>query len=161
MAQLARGVLRQKIPPLQRALAAQFSAHHRFLVAQQLAHIDYRDLLIEQVGAEIARRLQASAAEERRLQASAAEERRLLQPLPGVGQRTAEVILAEIGTDMSRFPSAGHLASWVGLCPGNQQSAGKRLSGRTRKGSPWLRTALVEAAQAAVHKKQPTYLAAQ
>lgn len=151
IAQLARGVLREKIPQLERALAGQFNAHHRFLVAQQLAHIDFLDLLIERVGAEIATRLQADAA------AALC----LLQTLPGVGQRTAEVILAEIGTDMSRFPSAGHLASWVGLCPGNQESAGKRLSGRTRKGSPWLRAALVEAAQAAAHMKQPTYLAAQ
>lgn len=151
MAQLARGVLREKIPQLERALVGQFHAHHRFLVAQQLAHIDFLDLLIERVGAEIATRLQADAA------AALC----LLQTLPGVGQRTAEVILAEIGTDMSRFPSAGHLASWVGLCPGNQESAGKRLSGRTRKGSPWLRAALVEAAQAAAHMKQPTSLAAQ
>jgi transposase len=118
MAQLARGVLRQKIPQLQRALAGQFSAHHRFLVAQQLAHLDALDLLMEQVGEEIATRLDPHA-----------EELRLLQTLPGVGQRTAEVILAEIGSDMSRFPSAGHLASWIGLCPGNQESAGKRQSG--------------------------------
>jgi transposase len=72
-----------------------------------------------------------------------------LATIPGVGQRTAEGILAEIGTDLSRFPSAGHLASWAGLCPGQDESAGKRRSGKTRKGSPWLRTLLVEAANAA------------
>jgi transposase len=83
-----------------------------------------------------------------------------LQTIPGVGQRTAQVLLAEIGADLSRFPSAGHLASWAGRCPGNDESAGKRRSGRTRKGNVWLRTALVEAAQAAARTKD-TYLAAQ
>jgi transposase len=70
--------------------------------------------------------------------------------MPGIKRRLAEVLLAEIGADMRRFPSARHLASWTGMCPGNHESAGKRLSGRTRKGSPWLRTALVEATHAAV-----------
>jgi transposase len=83
-----------------------------------------------------------------------------LSTIPGIKRRLAEVILAEIGTDMSRFPSAGHLASWAGICPGNHESAGKRLTGRTRKGSPWLRTALVEAAQAASRSKD-CYLSAQ
>jgi transposase len=151
LAQLAYGTLRGKMPQLERALAGQFSAHQRFLVAHQLAHIDALDQLMDQLSAEITARL-----------APAAVEVTLLQTLPGVGQRTAEVIVAEIGTDMTRFPSAGHLASWVGLCPGNQESAGKHQSGRTRKGSPWLRSALVEAAQSAGRmKRQPTYLAAQ
>lgn len=151
MAQLARGTLRGKIPQLERALAGQFSAHQRFIVAHQLAHIDALDQLMDEVSEEITARL-----------AIAAEEVILLQSLPGIGQRTAEVVLAEIGTDMTRFPSAGHLASWVGLCPGNQESAGKRQSGRTRKGSPWLRAALVEAAQSAGRmKRQPTYVASQ
>ena len=83
-----------------------------------------------------------------------------LETIPGIKRRLAEMILAEIGTDMSRFPSAGHLASGAGMCPGNHESAGKRLSGRTRKGSPWLRTALVEAAQAASRCKD-SYLSAQ
>ena len=83
-----------------------------------------------------------------------------LQTIPGVGRRTTEVLLAEIGADLSRFPTARHLASWAGLCPGNDESAGKRRSGRTRQGSPWLRTALVEAAQAAARTKD-TYLATQ
>jgi transposase len=151
MAQLARGTLRGKIPQLERALAGQFSAHQRFLVAHQLAHIDALDHLMDEMSEEITARL-----------ATAAEEVTLVQSLPGIGQRTAEVLIAEIGTDMTRFPSAGHLASWVGLCPGNQESAGKRQSGRTRKGSPWLRSALVEAAQAAGRmKRHPTYVAAQ
>jgi transposase len=83
-----------------------------------------------------------------------------LQTIPGVGPRTAEVLVAEIGIDMTRFPSARHLASWAGMCPGNHESAGKRLSGTTRHGSPWLRSALVEAAHAAGRTKD-TYLAAQ
>jgi transposase len=83
----------------------------------------------------------------------------LLDTIPGINQRAAEGILAEIGIEMSRFPSAGHLASWAGMCPGNHESAGKRLSGKTNKGSPWLRHFLVEAAHAAAHTKN-TYLAA-
>jgi hypothetical protein len=83
-----------------------------------------------------------------------------LQTIPGMSRRTAEVLLAEIGADLSRFPSAWHLAFWAGLCPGNDESAGKRRSGRTRKGSPWLRSALVEAARAAARTKD-AYLAAQ
>jgi transposase len=77
----------------------------------------------------------------------------LLVTIPGVDRRTAEVVLAEIGTDMARFPSAGHLASWAGLCPGNNESAGKHRAGTTRKGSKWLRTALVQAANAAARTK--------
>jgi transposase len=83
----------------------------------------------------------------------------LLDSIPGINQRAAEGILAEIGIDMSRFPTAAHLASWAGMCPGHHESAGQRLSGKTRKGSPWLRKLLVEAAHAAAHSKN-TYLAA-
>jgi transposase len=85
---------------------------------------------------------------------------RLVIGIPGVGRRVAEVVLAEIGTDMSRFPTAGHLASWAGMCPGNNESAGKHRSGRTRHGSKWLRIALVEAGHAA-GKSKGTYLGAQ
>src|SRR5262249_18046616 len=84
----------------------------------------------------------------------------LLRTIPGVEQRTAETLVAEIGPNMSRFPTAGHLASWAGMCPGNNESAGKRRSGRTRKGDGWLRTALIEAAWAGARSKG-TYLAAQ
>ena len=76
-----------------------------------------------------------------------------LETIPGIGRRTAEVLAAEIGLDMSHFPTAGHLASWAGMCPGNHESAGKRKTGKTRKGSKWLRRALVQAAQAAARKK--------
>jgi transposase len=149
LAQLARGRLREKIPPLEQALAGQFDPQQRFLFAQQLAHINLLDASLERVSAEIAERLRPFEPTLERL-----------QTLPGVGRRTAQVLLAEIGADLSRPPSAGHFASWAGLCPGNDESAGKRRSGRTRKGSPWLRTALVEAAQAAA-RTQDTSLAAQ
>jgi len=149
LAQLARGRLREKLPQLEQALAGQFGPHQRFLIAQQLAHIDFLDASLERVSAEIGDRLRPFEPEVERL-----------QTIPGVGRRTAEVLVAEIGIELTRFPSAGHLASWAGLCPGNDESAGKRRSGRTRKGSPWLRTALVEAAQAAARTKE-TYLAAQ
>ncbi len=83
-----------------------------------------------------------------------------MDAIPGIGRYVAEALIAEIGTDMSRFPTARHLASWAGMCPGNRESAGKRQSGKTRKGSPWLRTLLVQAAHAAGRTKG-TYLSAQ
>ncbi len=148
LADLARGKLRAKLPALERALVGQFGPHQRFLVARQLAHLDFLDEAIAQVSAEI---------EERIRPYSDAVER--LDTIPGVGRRTAEVLVAEIGTDMGRFPTDAHLASWAGMCPGSDESAGKRRSGRTRKGNRWLRTALVEAAQAAA-RTRGTYLAA-
>ena len=175
VAALARGRLREKLPQLERALSGSVGAHQRFLVARQLAHLDSLEELIEQVSTEIAARLRPfespdppgepapppapdGAAGEPAAPREAALVR--LLTLPGVGRRTAEVLLAEIGTDMTRFRTAGHLASWAGLCPGNHESAGKRRSGRTRKGSRWLRSALVQAAHAAA--RQPgTYFAAQ
>jgi transposase len=149
LAQLARGRLRTKIPQLERALAGRVAPHQQFLLAQQLAHLDYLDEAIERVSAEVAERLRP---------VEAAVER--LDTIPGVGRRTAEILLAEIGPDMARFPTAGHLASWAGMCPGHDESAGKRRSGKTRRGSPWLRQALVEAAQAA-GRTRGTYLSAQ
>jgi transposase len=149
LAELAQGRLRDKRPALAAALRGQIGAHQRFLLAQQLAHIEQLEATIAAVSAEIAERLRPFAAEQARL-----------QTIPGVGQRTAQVILAEIGADMSRFPSAGHLASWAGMCPGNNESAGKRRSGQTRKGNLALRAALIEAAHAAARSKG-TYLAAQ
>ncbi len=149
LADLARGRLRDKAPALAQALRGRMGAHQRFLLARQLAHIDFLDEQIAQVTAELAERLQPEEDDLDRLAG-----------IPGVSRRIAEILVAEIGTDMSRFSTAGHLASWAGMCPGNNESAGKRLSGRTRKGSPALRTALVEAAHAAAHTKG-TYLAAQ
>jgi transposase len=149
LAQFARGRMRAKIPRLERALAGRFAAHQRFMVAQQLAHIDYLDEVIDRVSAEVAERVAPF---------EAAIER--LDVIPGVGRRTAETLVAEIGTDMSRFPTAAPLASWAGVCPGQHESAGKQHTGKTRKGSPWLRQALIEAASAA-GKTKSTYLAAQ
>jgi len=149
MAQLAQGRLRDTLPALERALAGRVGSHQRFLLARQLAHIAFLDASITEVSTEIAERLRPCAAELEQL-----------ATIPGVGRRTAEVLVAEIGTDMSRFPTSGHLASWAGMCPGNDESAGKRRSGKTRKGSPWLRSTLIEAARAAGRTKG-TYLAAQ
>jgi len=140
--------LKEKLPDLERALAGRFGGHQRFLVARQLRHIGELDQLIAEVSQEIGERMRPFEAQIT-----------LLDTILGVGRWTAEVILAEIGTDMTRFPTAGHLASWAGMCPGNDESAGKRKSGRTRKGSPWLRVALTEAAYAAGRGK--TYLSAQ
>jgi transposase len=149
LADLARGKLREKQADLKRALSGRLGAHQRFLLARQLAHIDFLDAQIEQVSMEIAERLRPFE-----------EAITRLDTIPGIARRTAEVLLAEVGADMRRFPTAAHLASWAGMCPGQHESAGKRKTGRTRKGSPWLRAALVEAAQAAGHTKR-TYLGAQ
>jgi transposase len=148
LAELAAGRLREKLPQLERALAGSLGAHQRFLLGQQLAHIDFLESQIAQVSAEVEARL-------RPFETAIAR----LDTLPGVGRRTAETLVAEIGTDLSRFPSAGHLASWAALCPGNRESAGKRLSGKTRKGNAYLRAVLIEAAHAAARTKN-TYIAA-
>jgi transposase len=149
LADLAQGKLRAKLPQLERALTGRVGPHQRFLLARQLAHVADPDELVAQVSAEIEARLRPAAAAAARL-----------DTIPGIGRRTAEVLLAEVGPEVTRFPTAAHLASWAGMCPGNRESAGKRLSGRTRTGSPWLRAALVEAAQAAGRSRQ-TYLGAQ
>jgi transposase len=148
LAELARGRLRPKIPALREALAGRFDHHHGAIVAEGLAHIDGLDASIARVSGEIDRLVEPHR--------WALE---LLDTIPGVSQRTAEVIIAEIGVDMSVFPTAGHLASWAGLCPGNNQSAGKRGNTATRPGSPWLQKALVEAALAA-SRSRGTYLSA-
>jgi transposase len=149
LAALAQGKPRRKRPRLARALVGRVGPHQRFLLAQQLAHLDGLDELIERVTAGIHERLRPFTAAVVRLDG-----------IPGVGPRTAENLLAEVGAALSRFPSAAHLASWAGMCPGNDESAGKRRRGRTRKGNPWLRSALIEAAQAAA-RTRGTYLAAQ
>jgi transposase len=149
LAGYARGRMRSKRALLEQALQGRVTEHHRLLLKEHLAHIDALDEQIDHLSAEIRERLQPFEAQLRRL-----------ETIPGIKRRVAEVILAEIGPEMGRFPSARHLASWAGMCPGNKESGGKRLSGKTRKGSPWLRTALVEAAHAATHSKD-CYLTAQ
>lgn len=148
MAQFARGRMRGKRDQLEQALTGHFQSHHRFLITEHLTHIDTLEQGIDRLSTEIAERLLPYE----KLLAR-------LETIPGIKRRLAEIILAEIGPEMSRFPSAQHLASWAGMCPGNHESAGKRLSGKTRKGSQWLRTALVEAAHAASHCKK-CYLSA-
>ena len=148
LAELAKGRLRSKIPALKEALEGSFSAHHAFMVGNILAHVDYLEESIARLSAEIERVI-----------APLCEEVALLSTIPGVDRRTAETLIAEIGVDMSRFASSGHLASWAGMCPGNEESAGKRRSGKTRKGSKWLRSALTEAAHAAARTKG-SYLSA-
>ena len=149
MAELARGKLRSKLPELTQALAGQMGSHQRFMLTEQLAHIDDLDQTIARLDAEIEERMGPFEEVITRLDA-----------IPGVGRRTAEVIIAEVGTDMGRFPTAEHLASWAGMCPGNNESAGKRKTGKTRKGDSALRRALIEAAHAAGRKRN-SYLRAQ
>jgi transposase len=149
MANLARGSLRTKREQLATTLRGSFGAHQRLVLASQLRHLDFLTAELDRLNTEVAERLRPHDGVIERLDA-----------IPGVGRRVAEQVLAEVGPDVARFPTAAHLASWAGLCPGNHESAGKRLSGRTRKGNGWLRAALVEAAWGAAHTRQ-SYLAAQ
>jgi transposase len=142
LADLARGQLRKKLPALQRALVGRFKPVHAFLLEQILAKIDYLDEALERLTAEIDRRVTPF---EPMLTA--------LDTIPGIDRRGAISLLAETGGDMTRFPSAPHLCSWAGMCPGHDESAGKRRSGKTRKANRYLRTTLIQAALAASHKK--------
>ncbi len=155
MANLARGRMRNKIPELEKALTGRVQPHHRFVLAQQLDHIDYIDEKIESFNVEIEQQLErmnwpdgpiepdASQGADKGSQGADEPEPALtwstavalLDTIPGVDQRTAEVILAEMGLDMNRFPTDAHLASWAGLAPGNHQSGGKRYSGRKPRGT--------------------------
>ncbi|MBV8398542.1 MAG: IS110 family transposase [Acetobacteraceae bacterium] len=143
-----RGV---KAPPekLRAALQGRVTEAHRFLLRLHLRQVDALDAAITEIDAEVDRDLDPFR-----------DAVRLLRSIPGVSDLTAQVIVSEIGIDMSRFPTAGHLISWAGLCPRNDESAGKRRSTRLRKGAPWLKTTLVQCAWAASHKKA-SYLQAQ
>ena len=149
MAELARGALRKKLPALKEALNGNFSAHHALIVSHILAHLDDLDEIIQALTTEIEERL-----------APFAQKVQLLTTIDGVAERTAQVILAELSPDMSRFATDRHAASWAAICPGNDESAGKRRSGRIRKANNHLRTALIESANAAIRKRN-TYLRAQ
>ncbi len=149
LADLARGRLRAKRDQLAQAVVGRFATHHAFMITEQLSHLDYLDEAMERVSTEIEQRLQDEW-----------EAVKLLDSVPGISQRAAEIVVAELGVDLHRFPSAKHLASWAGMCPGNKESGGKRLSGKTRKGNVWLRQVLIEIAHVASKTKE-TYLAAQ
>jgi transposase len=149
LADLARGVLRKKLPALREALEGRFDAEHALVVGQILAHIDFLDAAIARLSDAIEQQI-----------APLAPAVELLCTIPGVERRAAEVLIAETGGDMTAFPTAAHLASWAGVCPGNNESAGKRRSGRSRRGSKWLRGTLIEAARAAARTRD-TYLNAQ
>ena len=141
LAELARGRLRKKLPELRRALQGRFRPHHAFLIEQIFAKIDFLDETLDRLTAELDRRLVPF---EPMLKA--------LDTIPGVDRIGAISIVAETGGDMSRFPTAGHLCSWAAMCPGNNESAGKRRSGKTRKGNRYLRETLIQAALGASHK---------
>ena len=149
LASLAHRQLKATPSDLNDALRGRVTKHHRFLLRLHLQQIDAFDAAI----AEIDKEVEANLAPFR----SAVD---ILTSIPGVGQLAARVIVAEIGTDMSRFPTAGHLISWAGLCPKNDESAGKRRSTRLRKGAPWLKATLIQCAWAATRKKDG-YLRAQ
>jgi transposase len=141
LADLARGMLRKKLPALQRALQGRFRPHHAFLLQQVLAKIDFLDETLERLTAEIDRRLVPF---EPVLAA--------LDTIPGVNRTGATSIVAETGADMRHFLTAGHLCSWAAMCPGQNESAGKRHSGKTRKGNRYLRAALIQTGLSATRK---------
>ena len=142
LAELARGRLRGKIPLLERAAQGNFSEHHRFLLEQWVGMWDELEVRIAKFDRRIEEQMRPFAATQQ-----------AWKSLPGIDQRTAETIVAEMGADMNQFPSAAHAASWAGLCPGEEESAGKRQSGRTRQGNVWLKRALTQAAWGASFTK--------
>lgn len=154
LALMAKGKLKSKRAQLKQSLTGCLTPTQRFLLKELLEQYDQLQSAIDRTTQEIQTQIETSPDP---LVSKAVE---LLQTIPGVGQRVAETIVSEIGTDMSRFPSDAHLASWAGICPGNHQSAGKQLSGKTRKGNVYLRGALTQAGWAATRTKQ-TYLSAQ
>jgi transposase len=151
LAELAKRRLRGKIPQLQEALHGNFTEHHRFMLEKLLEHLRQLEEQIEQFTARIEERIGSLAD---------AETMQRLDAIPGVNRTTIENVIAEIGTDMEAFPTPEHLSSWSGMCPGNEESAGKRIRSRTTKGNRWLRRALVAAGWAASYTKD-TYLSAQ
>ena len=142
LADLAQRRLRVKIPQLRQAVPGRFNDHHAVLVRELLAHLDYLDAAIARLDARVDELMGPFVAARDRL-----------MTIPGIKKRTAEIVIAEIGVDMGRFPTPAQLASWAGVCPGNNESAGKRRHGRTRHGDPWLASALIEAAWGAARTR--------
>jgi transposase len=151
MAELARGRMRRQIPALREALEGRVTAHHRFMLTQLLAHLSQLESQVETFNARIQEAIRPFLSRED-------EER--LDAIPGMNRISIENVVAEIGTNMSQFPTAKHLASWAGMCPGNEESAGKRKRTKTTKGNRWVRRALCEAAWAAARTRE-SYLGAQ
>jgi len=170
MAEMAKGRMRSKIPELEKALTGIVSDHHRFMLGEQLAHINFMDGQIANISQEISVRLEKMSRKQQPPTPSAGADKiekvedaetlltwqaavELLDTVPGINQRAAEAILAETGIDMSQFPEDKHLTAWAGLAPGNNESGGKRYSGRTRKGNQTLKSTMIQVAHAARRKK--------
>jgi len=149
IARLAKGKMKNKQKELEKALVGLVGTHQKMLLTVQFKHIEFMDQQIAELNQEIEERMRPFDVE-----------LTLLETIPGVGRRTAEDIIAEIGVDMDRFPSDAHISSWAGMSPGNNESAGKRKSGKTTKGNKSLRTTLVNSARSAA-KTKDTYLSAQ
>jgi transposase len=149
LAELAKGTLRQKRTRLAQALTGRFTDHHAALLGELLAHLEYLEAAIARLSQRIEAVMQPYARHVEHLQS-----------IPGVNRQAAETMIAEIGVDVSRFPSAAHLASWAGICPGNHESAGKRRTGKTRQGNRWLKPLLIECGWGAGRARR-TYLGAQ
>src|SRR5512132_1225458 len=149
LAELTRGRLRNRLPELREALRGRFGAHHALLVRLALDHVEQLERSITELDVAVDRAI-----------APFARARDRLDTITGVGKRAAECIIAEIGVDMSVFPTAAHLASWAGRCPGNNRTGGKRRSGRPTRGNRWLGEVLIECAWAAARSRD-TYLSAQ
>ncbi len=171
LANLSKGTLRKKIPQLRRALEGQVTPHHRLLLTEHWDRMEFLERQIADFEIQIAGRMKPTPEEMALMMQDATEDApaplspreeaiQLWMEIPGVGWTAACSMVAELGINMDQFPSAAHVASWAALCPGNNESAGKRLSGKTRKGNVWLRRTMCEVAWAASHTKD-TYFAAQ
>jgi transposase len=169
LAQMAKGRLRNKIPQLQRALDGQVTAHHRSLITEHWKQLEFIELQIANLETQIAERMKPTSDELADAKQTETDEvalspreqaLQLWMEMPGVRWISACSMVAELGVNMDQFPSAAHVASWAGLCPGNNESAGKRFTGKMRKGNVWLRRTMCEVAWAASHTKN-TYFAAQ